>query len=1516
MTDLAGRSPDLVWREARAAIEGGDPEAIRRAAEDLEALARDPRIVDDYRPRVLYDAGVALELLLEVAPDAAARAIDCQTRAGHMFKDQLSRGDDSAAAGWVDSLCGLTLVAGKAVGSIGLQALNSAWFEADVARKVLGGSAHGPQVGVAYGNLGSGMLHAYVEGPTDARKVDFRDRAIQAFENAIALLASASPSEFEDELLNAMVNRCTCRSLEVAGEADVIRLTECCLETHAWLVSAGRLDDTHAGTLPGGAGCVVIQAMHRGLSCLLWPGRTKARLMAARIAAAQLLLATHPEMWLPLEKPFVDPCVAEDRGSPVEFMLAVEAAYLEIALVDVDERQLDSAIRTAWPAYTPVALIQAMRQLGRDDRTTARFAAALADRFERSKAGRLSLEDQLAERFGKFTAWWCRRAEAPIEQMTALRSAFLEDPDASPEERASHVSLLVFAAANSAGRWSGEDLEVLLRHARDWDPGDEVGSELRLRWAHSRLLLLARLAQSRPALGAELLGEALGARSLVVGAGPPDDDALSLYRDAVASEEFARGLIDDDDGDGPASVAAARFFRRGVEAELAGWGVEGEAAAKVLASLGRLSEDDRDSVAAAVTSFEEAFADGGSEAISRAWRLMHLVAAHEEGDLGDEALTAGREALRLALADPPRDIRRLTGASSLLLRLACMPRLSLDVEDHVTMMELGLRLAEAVAEESERLLQLALTVEATDHGGRHQLRIFRITERIARLVFSSPDNLKLVRPSVCGEFLARQAFAAMPSRGATTLDRSGRMAVAIGALVAACAGDRPGATAVALWAVADHARLFDAGAASAHFARLDELVDGPAAEELPAVTRRAIKTDIAMFSTSLSVTADPEAAPWDPQSTLLWRASRLYDIRGEGEYDEAAVWLEIDQFVVAVEASGEEDEDRASWLLGAAQAASNLGRRGGLDAAVAGRLVAATLAIARSPRVPQTALALPLLELTVLLGVLLSDEDVVRSALVSYRAAVNQRLLLSEDIADTLDRVHDIGAMDEAAAEAFKRHLYSSIEIAESGRAKFLTALAAGLLPASAETGPESARPAAPSSVGQDRLEALVEAALDGSGPGPIAAAVDLLRDVPWVEVVAAFTVPWRSLSHIQELDRLDGSTEPEVLLDLRRAALADPDMGEMLALSRAGRALTWVAGTAGDPQIATLTSDATLLIAGVDAEEPPEFADMDAADRDEFWRQLPFATRRAFNLRAINSDRFDAHPQTVVIDCGADPRVAIQVANGLSLATKDGTVPPIAPSVRLLGGGPHHPQSPPKLGVTILANPTGDLPGALVEACAWAARQDLEPRVLMQKKATVEAFLAALQDSRLVVLSAHGRADQRIGAQLRLADGFVSIDALLRHADLIRAEQVILSCCWGGTRSTSISRRESLGVASSLIALGVEGVVAPVEVVPDLPAGIFGSRMARAYRPDADLGETLLRARIDLAAVPSETRIAEGLEAIERGVSSGKVAFADDAQVAEATAGLRLTTTAELVEVGQSYGLFGIGRRDTPSAP
>jgi tetratricopeptide (TPR) repeat protein len=204
-------------------------------------------------------------------------------------------------------------------------------------------------------------------------------------------------------------------------------------------------------------------------------------------------------------------------------------------------------------------------------------------------------------------------------------------------------------------------------------------------------------------------------------------------------------------------------------------------------------------------------------------------------------------------------------------------------------------------------------------------------------------------------------------------------------------------------------------------------------------------------------------------------------------------------------------------------------------------------------------------------------------------------------------------------------------------------------------------------------------------------------------------------------------------------------------------------------------------------------------------------------------------------------------------LASCRGRAVSVAPSASLWLAADSRPA--PAAGRTVLAAGPG-LVHAEVEVKELA---ELHPgaTVFTGEQARVTDILTAMAGAQLVHLAAHGRfrADNPQFSALELADG-----PLTGH-DVERLPQApvcaVLSACETGT-TAAMAGGELLGLAASLLSIGVRTVVAPLLQVPDAetaPLMVELHRGLRAGRPVS----AALAAAVERAAAGSDAEAATG---------------------------------------------------------
>ena len=200
-----------------------------------------------------------------------------------------------------------------------------------------------------------------------------------------------------------------------------------------------------------------------------------------------------------------------------------------------------------------------------------------------------------------------------------------------------------------------------------------------------------------------------------------------------------------------------------------------------------------------------------------------------------------------------------------------------------------------------------------------------------------------------------------------------------------------------------------------------------------------------------------------------------------------------------------------------------------------------------------------------------------------------------------------------------------------------------------------------------------------------------------------------------------------------------------------------------------------------------------------------------------------------------------------------------------------------------VIADPTGDLPFAAVEA-AWLAEAMPGAEVLAGPAATASALLERLPGARHLHVAGHGRfdVDDPFRSALCLAGGeAVALDTLLLALDQGAPREVVLSACETAvSRVTSIAD-ELLGFPAALLAHGVRAVLASAWPVDDV-ATAFLMRAWHAARAEPDrpsAAEALRRARVRVRSL-TNADVARDLALVSarRGATGSNPADAADA--------------------------------------
>ena len=161
---------------------------------------------------------------------------------------------------------------------------------------------------------------------------------------------------------------------------------------------------------------------------------------------------------------------------------------------------------------------------------------------------------------------------------------------------------------------------------------------------------------------------------------------------------------------------------------------------------------------------------------------------------------------------------------------------------------------------------------------------------------------------------------------------------------------------------------------------------------------------------------------------------------------------------------------------------------------------------------------------------------------------------------------------------------------------------------------------------------------------------------------------------------------------------------------------------------------------------------------------------------------------------------------------------------------------------VTALAGP--DVPLADEEVSAVAGRWQQSSAVPAAASRATD-LVPALVGSDVVHVAAHGEhhAENPLFSSLRLGDGPAFAHEI--EGQRLRSSHVVLSACEGGRISVRPGN-ESLGMAASLLALGVATVVAPVNALPDHLAHATMTRYHTELARGVDAATALATATAD----------------------------------------------------------------------
>jgi hypothetical protein len=493
--------------------------------------------------------------------------------------------------------------------------------------------------------------------------------------------------------------------------------------------------------------------------------------------------------------------------------------------------------------------------------------------------------------------------------------------------------------------------------------------------------------------------------------------------------------------------------------------------------------------------------------------------------------------------------------------------------------------------------------------------------------------------------------------------------------------------------------------------------------------------------------------------------------------------------------------------------------------------------------------ALPLLESLVDAAIAAGDSTLAERALRRLSAALNQ-LFLSNELGPSFLTSRPTGNnLRGAALRAFDQiDRRMAVEVAEAGRMKLLSSIAAARSqpgPTAVEEVPRVPRDRPPL---PDELAALI-ANPSREDIGRLVGTQ--LDDDALAAVVRSLALPWVRLA----TSRGGSVSGSEVSDEIWQQALIEPSLEWIFRSLAENQLLVYPFLTDGSIGAVIVTSQSVFSFL-----RPLEgFPDGTTASTIRHLVGSEILQTTLVHLAETGMTREDWDVRFVAWDSDTD-LAAQQIATGFWLTPmlaraagqeagpEPGLPPTIMPTARLLRARSNRPHRPPRA-VGLLGDPTEDLPGTWIEAIAWEDRFGDRLRPHMGKAATREAALTCLRECDVVVISGHADGDAG-GTSLRLADGVLFHGDLLLSRRDIRASTVILSCCWGALTAQTV-KTEVMGLATTLLALGVQEVLAPLVPIDDPAAGVVGAYLASAVAEGSDLREALSRTAEAILGAP-----------------------------------------------------------------
>jgi len=518
---------------------------------------------------------------------------------------------------------------------------------------------------------------------------------------------------------------------------------------------------------------------------------------------------------------------------------------------------------------------------------------------------------------------------------------------------------------------------------------------------------------------------------------------------------------------------------------------------------------------------------------------------------------------------------------------------------------------------------------------------------------------------------------------------------------------------------------------------------------------------------------------------------------------------------------------------------------------VAGAIGAELLDQSPLPETIGRTAALVVLERLVLAAVAVDDRNLAHRALQRLTARIGE-LFLVADLGPAFLALRPVGVtLRDAAMLAFEKvDLRLAVETAEAGRMKLLSAVAAGSSHPSRAPKPEPPEvlPIPP---------AVVSTLLDPDPEAIRDLVENRLTDADLSAALIAMTQPWERLVSTYEATPTGNGVPDETW----RQALNEPslewitqtlDENQLLVYPFVSERRVGMVLVASDAIVSTISEGEE----SISAEENSRLAGAGLAHSLAETLQQAGGRADPTDIRFV---AWDPSSELAIQEISAGFWLTHDLAQaGPSRASPTmRQAPAVMPSARALAA-PSNPIPSPLRTVSFLGDPTGDLAGPWLEAGGWHRQFDDRAQLHMGAAATSEALAEGLRQADLVVVSGHGfgaRSDGAFG--IRLADGDMTHSDLLETAGDVRASMAILSCCWAASSARGAVEVEVLGLATTLLALGVQQVLAPLVPIADNAAGVIGAIVAASLADGLDLRHALPAAigfarESDLVRAPS----------------------------------------------------------------